>query len=971
MPAQCATGTYVGDGALRTIVVGWQPDFVCVKSETTEFAWIRMSSMPAGRSVPAAGLGTYLNRIGSFVANGFEIGTDNGVNKLGVNFVWWALQAAANEVAVGTYTGDGTPNRHIDVGLGAAPMYVMCVHEASDFYNRFEDDPRLETGRLADDDATQGAIEHFYNSGFDADTPYLNTNLFKFYWLAIREVANFSTHGTYNGDGIDNRNIAVGGGVVPGVVVLQGWDDIVHWWKMYYAHFRTTAHPLTLCSRFSNVTDAANQIQAQAAASFEIGTSVQVNDNGHPYYWFALAVTGGGAVAKNVADTGAGMDVVSVAKGGVGGCSTTEVDHSTAAIGPTASPWSHAIVTTPEAIVLIYQEGAFGLMYIFTPDTGLTWSAPALISNKTDFYPSAVGDLCTDDIHIVYSKLGDPTLGAGNSVYYRSLIRTGAAVPTWQLSEEVEVAYGSTGAGYSNAVLSVELGSCDYPVVGGNAGKLVCMTQRKTDTDRSWSALVATAPWTLQGAKETPVAIPSSSPAERAAIGVANGRIYTVTNVGGRFAFYRSKAIAWGDAAVDFISWDGWGGDYSEGFGLAVDFWNNQTIQAGDATLAAREVAVAYIKDLKIHYREWGLPITDAETPWMTMNDLIVWPTADARCASISRVGQSYWVTGILHGWGPFNQIAWAEGPSFGTWYLIAEDAIGETWNWLAVPQYATSCYDFAAAWSQLVIGAKHVYVGRCPLHIPTLQCEAAVGADTYNLKLPIAETGTGADVLMLELRLADPGAGVDVVRILLSLEDIGVGGELAGWARMAAEAGIGLDAYAINIGHTDTGVGAEVSTIGLSMMDAGAGVDALVRQIIIQIAEAATGLEVTGLMIKVVDTGTGVETYLLSICMADTGAGTDVPVIMLNVADIGTATDIINLLFYILETGVGGDVVGVGLVTPDTATGADSIRLILNIAESGVGSEQVSMVIYVTLALLRLLMSSGKLRLDIEGPGA
>ena len=1006
--ALSATGSYIGNGIARTIVVGWQPDIMLVKGNLTYHAYLRFSNMPAGKSKRMGGITGWAgpaapaledDRITGETVDGFTVGVADAVNTLGVTYWWVAIQCDGADASIGSYVGTagswgGGIHQNIDVGLIDEPILVItapatarnCRIRMADMGGGFGYSPTGDTQLNP-----QYGIFSLYNSGFEIGGHYDVDDLgVTIYWMAIREVAGWSTHGIYTGDGVDDRDIAVGGGVVPGFVLLNGVVD--SWWWYFGAEFRIASHPVGSNSLLSAVVDTVDSIQDLHAAAFEIGTGLWVNrahftppPTDFVYPWIALAEAGSG---KSVADSGVAVDDITVEKSE---CSLTAVDTSIST-QPTAHPWSHAVIALPNALLLIYQEGAAGLMFTFTPDEGISWSTPALITSKTNVYPSAVADIATGDIHLIYSEAGDPTLGAGHSVYYRSLINIGTVTPAWSVGAEVGVAYGNPGTGYANAVLSVEQATYDPLIVGGYEGKLMFMALRKTDTDRTWSVFVATAAWTLQGAVENPAVFSAASGNERAAVGQAAGRLYVVTFSGGRYAFYRSLEVAWGDPALEFIAWDGWGADDNEGFGLAVDFWGSQIQEyelmalyggsyfygggllyasggMGPVTLVTRQAAVSYIKDGQIHYREWGLPVDD--TPVRFMYDWIVWSSKNAYQTTISRVGQSYRISAIVGmPSAAMRSVIYADGPDHSVWLAIAHDHMTENWNWLGVPQYATSGFNWVAAWSETTGPPNNVYMGRCPMVLGLLLRDTAEGSDLHNLMLKIAETGTGVSALTLVVRVVDTGQGVNLARILHVLEDIGAGSDVAGSLRMMVEVGVGLDELALALSLAEAGAGAEAATIRLLLSEAGAGLEALVRQIMYRVYDVGVGLDTGSLAVSVIDSSSGSDIPLISIAMVDAGLGVEMPIIVLSVADSSTAVELTNMFFRMLEAGAGGESLGLGLSVGEAATGAESLRVILNIIEGGIGSDQASMAIYVTLALLRLLVSRGQLRLDIEGPG-
>ncbi|OGL46464.1 MAG: hypothetical protein A2W05_07105 [Candidatus Schekmanbacteria bacterium RBG_16_38_10] len=91
-----AVGTYTGDGTNdRNITgVGFQPDYVIIKSGSTNQARIRTSNMTADSQCAYAGAtAAASDGIQSLLADGFQIGANGSVNTNGVTYYWFAFKA--------------------------------------------------------------------------------------------------------------------------------------------------------------------------------------------------------------------------------------------------------------------------------------------------------------------------------------------------------------------------------------------------------------------------------------------------------------------------------------------------------------------------------------------------------------------------------------------------------------------------------------------------------------------------------------------------------------------------------------------------------------------------------------------------------------------------------------------------------------------------------------------------------------
>ena len=175
------TVIYTGTGAARTITVGFQPDFVWLKSRVSAVWYHQLydvirAPLKALFSNSTDAESTYTDTLTAFTSDGFNLGTDatyNGpVNKNGDTYVSWNWKAngagvsntagtitstvSANTTAgisIVTYTGSGA-NATVGHGLGVQPFMVIVKNR--------------------DNGAAGWYVEHIKLTGFGTYTIFLN-----------------------------------------------------------------------------------------------------------------------------------------------------------------------------------------------------------------------------------------------------------------------------------------------------------------------------------------------------------------------------------------------------------------------------------------------------------------------------------------------------------------------------------------------------------------------------------------------------------------------------------------------------------------------------------------------------------------------------------------------------------------------------------------------------------------------------
>lgn len=283
--------TFTGNGIDNRTITGataCTPDVVIVKrNEAALHAYISTSTMPASTShfltntssTPASLC------VKSFVSTGFTVGTNTYCNASGDDHYYVSLcPNGANDMEVGTYTGDGTDNRDITMSASWTPELVIIVTEgtARRVWRGSTSHSGDSSSSISGPDADAANYIQSVGAGTFQVGTSSNTNTVPFHWIALKGDAVGIVTGSFTGDTNDNRDITAG--FQPEFVMVK--------------HASTTDGPsyrfagmsgdLSFC--LSEVA-AANQIQALGATTFQVGTDACSNSSGTTMRWFALTDT--------------------------------------------------------------------------------------------------------------------------------------------------------------------------------------------------------------------------------------------------------------------------------------------------------------------------------------------------------------------------------------------------------------------------------------------------------------------------------------------------------------------------------------------------------------------------------------------------------------------------------------------------------------------------------------------------------
>lgn len=281
------TGSYTGNGSdNRPIDVGFRPEMVIVKANSTQYGVFRTKDMPDDEAgYLSNGAANLANSIQSFHSRGFVIGTDATVNSSGVPYYWVAVaEGGANEFATFSYTGTGVA--HDITSLPFQPEVIVVKRNGANA-GRFKTTSNSATANslLSIGTNETGSLTGFLSNGFSVGTGNgANASGSPYYGFAFRNVGTglFRT-GTLTGNGSDNRSIT-GIGFEPAFVLIKNSTNSVN----FAVRCRFGSFPGDAATDFLNTGFAADAIQAAEADGFQLGTSTAVNENGSTMLYVAL-----------------------------------------------------------------------------------------------------------------------------------------------------------------------------------------------------------------------------------------------------------------------------------------------------------------------------------------------------------------------------------------------------------------------------------------------------------------------------------------------------------------------------------------------------------------------------------------------------------------------------------------------------------------------------------------------------------
>lgn len=301
---QMQTGYYMGNGGTQSITgLGFQPDFVIVKSDTTAgTAVFKTSAMPSANT--AFFSATADNTGSNFTLNsdGFTVGTLANLNNLNIRYTWSAFAGsdctASGTFCVGTYTGNGAATRNINTGFDPNAVIVKrSTAVAAHFHTSSSPTNRSHFFTTTADNTTGTYIQDIIAGGFRVASGADNVNGGVYYYVAFKNTPGIFLYGAFTGTGADNQNVT-GPDFRPDMLILKNSTS------------GTTADRDPVMSTRESYGDQAvslgqntavtvNLIQELQSGGFQIGNGNRANQSGATIY----AMVFGGAPSPTTSGT--------------------------------------------------------------------------------------------------------------------------------------------------------------------------------------------------------------------------------------------------------------------------------------------------------------------------------------------------------------------------------------------------------------------------------------------------------------------------------------------------------------------------------------------------------------------------------------------------------------------------------------------------------------------------------------------
>jgi len=131
------TTLYTGNGSNRDITgVGFQPNFTWIKQRNGTFSHVLGNSVSGDNkflvSSATQAESTDSDKFRTFVSDGFQVGTHNGVNGSSKTYVGWSWKESATAgFDIVAYTGNATGGRTVAHSLSAVPAMMIVKNRAA------------------------------------------------------------------------------------------------------------------------------------------------------------------------------------------------------------------------------------------------------------------------------------------------------------------------------------------------------------------------------------------------------------------------------------------------------------------------------------------------------------------------------------------------------------------------------------------------------------------------------------------------------------------------------------------------------------------------------------------------------------------------------------------------------------------------------------------------------------------------
>ncbi len=279
-----ATGTYTGNGSNSHAIngLGFQPEFVIVKSANSNYSFAKTKDMIAGEAKNlASNEAAQQGYITALNGDGFTLGPNPEVNETGVEFYWVAMRSRSGALEVGEYTGDGGFFRKVSLSnVTPDAVLVMSGERALAVYRH--GDMGYKAYALDGSGEVDNSIAFFIENGFYVSNgESVNKDGDPYYYVAWKAEAQAIEFGSYEGQNSGSQDIS-SLSINPEYLLIanDSTEPPVH---------RTASQTGDNSLFFNNASEQSNLIQAMWEGGFQVGTDHSVNAQNSNYYWLAFA----------------------------------------------------------------------------------------------------------------------------------------------------------------------------------------------------------------------------------------------------------------------------------------------------------------------------------------------------------------------------------------------------------------------------------------------------------------------------------------------------------------------------------------------------------------------------------------------------------------------------------------------------------------------------------------------------------
>ncbi|HMB70291.1 MAG TPA: DNRLRE domain-containing protein, partial [bacterium] len=515
-----ASGLHFGSGIAGTpIIVGFQPDVILVKDAGNRPAAFATSTMNGLAKVPSGTIAAGGDLISAIDSTGFTVGSDVNVNESGRTYHWTAMRAAAGQLLVGEYVGDGSDDRGI-TGVGFSPSWVIVAGEgATGGVQRFATLAGDSTLAFDGSAAATDRIQALEADGFQVGTdPTVNSLDVTYHFAAWGSGVSDAVQATYVGDGADGHLLNTG--FAPGFATVIRDGDA--------ATFRPASVTGDATQFFSNSSNNSDRIQALLATAVELGKNNDVNANNQTYHWFALGDSTGPradlTVAAAVSDsTPDPNDVITLTyqvrnNGPDGAASIVLTDAlpadlayqsavpSQGSYSPVAHEWTVGAIAAGDSasIDLVVQVAD-------EPSQG-SFQAPAAVT-AVDVPDSSPGDeadsvlvtVSGNDLQVSMS-VDDPAPGEGDTVRFQTVVKNAGAGTSSAVSADAVLPPGLSWVADSTSQGSYTAGTGVWSIGALAAGDSASLFLSASVDPGTAGSTITAASWMTSSGRPDPVA---------------------------------------------------------------------------------------------------------------------------------------------------------------------------------------------------------------------------------------------------------------------------------------------------------------------------------------------------------------------------------------------------------------------------------------------------------------------------------